>query len=130
MDKQESDAALDGSEQQSTVPVPLKGEPLIGYWRIEKNPPFGFVIRNIHPQYTETEYHFHHDSNGWITGHAKSGSSVMNPTGKLDINPIFVDEESLRKEERMEQLKRMGQALTIEQAKELLELAGLLKPEA
>ena len=126
MDEQASYAEIDGSKQQGPVPVSL-GEPLIGSWTLEKNFPFGFVIRNTDPNSCGTEYHFQHESNGWISSKIKGEHNVLGPRGILNLTPVFCDLESTKKLERISELRKKGQDLTPEESMELLKISGLIR---
>lgn len=102
--------------------------PLIGDWTIERNPPYGVVIRNVNPNSTGTEYHFSFQSNGWITAKAKGEiTGVLGPYGPLNLSPELCDLEATKKYERIKDLRQKGTDLTPEESKELLVLCGLIK---
>lgn len=128
MDNKICENEIDGSQQQSQVSFSL-GEPVLGSWTIEKNFPYGFVIRNVDPSSLGVEYHFHYASNGWLTAKNKTSLGVFNSHGQTNGTAILVDKESTRKQERISELKNKGNDLTDEEARELLRLCGLLKVE-
>jgi hypothetical protein len=103
------------------------GEPLIGSWTIEKNPPYGVVIRNISPESLDTQYHFWFESNGWITAKNKTSLNVLNTHGKSNGAPHLCDKPTLKKMERIEELRKRGSELSHKEAKELLILIGIIK---
>lgn len=122
MDKTESVSDQPRGEQQSPAIVPL-----IGPWTIEKNPPYGFVIRNTEPASLGQELHFWFDSNGWFTAR-KNGevAGVFNANGKTNLIPHLCDKASTEKFERIQDLKQKGHTLTEAERTELLVLCGLI----
>lgn len=125
MDSEKDNANKPVSGELSALPVPL-----IGNWTIEKNPPYGFVIRNVDPRSLGTEYHFTHDSCGWVTSVIKGApSGIFCAQGVLSNRPVLVDRESTRKQRRIAYLKSLGKKLTPDEAKELLVLTGLIAEE-
>lgn len=106
------------------------GEPLLGSWTIEKNHPYGFVIRNADPEALETEYHFWFESNGWITAKNKTSLTVFNTHGvRPGFAPHLCDRESLKRMRRIEELRLKGRNISNEEARELLTLIGIIKGE-
>jgi hypothetical protein len=129
MDSEKSHAHKLSSEQQRPVSVPL-GEPILGSWTIEKNFPYGFVIRNSDPMSGAVEYHFWFDSNGWFTAKCNGKvSGVFNAYGQRNTTPHLCDKESTKKQERIQDLREKGLSITPEEARELLLLSGLIKEE-
>lgn len=101
---------------------------MIGNWSIEKNFPYGFVIHNADPNSNGTEYHFYFQSNGWFTARNKTQAPrVFGVAGEMGMNPVLCDRESTKKLERISYLRSKGQDLSEAEAKELLELSGLIK---
>ena len=122
MDGKTSEPKIDGSEQRGPLPVPI-----IGTWTIEKNPPYGFVIRNTDPDSLETEYHFWYESNGWFTARSKGKTAgVFNIFGQTKLTPHLCDRESTRRRERIQDLREKGHDLTEAESKELLALCGMI----
>lgn len=101
----------------------------VGNWQLEMNRPFGFIVRcfgqPIH------EYHFHFQSNGWVTGVTKHKKSTQqkafNSNGEPVGQPILVDKDSCIKYARFIELQKKGNAMTHDETKELLTLTGILK---
>jgi hypothetical protein len=107
------------------APDSVPAEPVIGNWTIEKNFPYGFVIRNVKGK---AEYHFFHDSNDWITvGYDQKPTFTINGRGKGPARTVFCDRASTQKMERIDYLRNKGKDLTETEARELLTLAGLVK---
>ena len=124
MDRQESVFDIISSTEHRDVPILLS----LGNWRIIPNKTYGFVVRNT---IGKEEYHFHADSNGWITG--KNTNDIVNPqASSFNSNgtkvgcPVFVDEESTRNQEEILELRNKPE-LTFEEQKQLLELTGVRK---
>lgn len=124
MDSKTSDAEINGGEQQSAFPISL-----IGDWEMEHNFPYGFIIRNRNQASTGTEYHFWYDSNGWITAKIRDEVSVLTPSGRQGFMPQLCDRQSTKKLERIAELRRKGAHISDEEARELLNLCGLIKSE-
>lgn len=127
MDQQTCDADKLGVKQQSEISFPVI--PIIGAWTVEYNRPWGFVIRNVDPAANGTEYHFHFQSNGWITSKLNGEIvAVLGPCGPIGQTPIPVDRESTKKYERIQELQtKEPESLSPAEMRELLELSGLIK---
>lgn len=100
----------------------------LGNWEVEVNEPYGFIVKStvdIHCQ-----YHFLHDSNGWMTSLVKRKKekqlNVLNAFGKLGGQAILVDKESAAKYARFIELQKKGEKLTEEEMKELLQIMGVM----
>lgn len=102
----------------------------LGTWEVTANQPFGFVVKNISPSGVKVEYHFLHDSIGWMTAVVKrkkeTYTAVLNETGKIGGQAILVDKESSEKFARFIQLQKKGKSLTEQEMKELLTLMGVM----
>lgn len=88
------------------------------------------MVRNTDPNSTGTEYHFSHESNGWVTTKAKGEvTGVMGPYGQAGVSPVLCDQESTKKRVRIDELKfkAKGQELTEAESRELLLLCGIIK---
>lgn len=118
-----------GSRDKSKASVLL--EPIkFGNWSIEFNKHFGFVVRNTK---VNQEYHFHAQSDGWLTGvykvnPKKPGMIAMNAVGQCIGQPVLVDKEATDKAERIVALQEIARSrkLTSAEQSELLEISGLI----
>lgn len=126
MDKQKTEAEVKRSSEHGKDSNTLR----FGYWELEVNQPFGFVLRNTEGA---CEYHFSALSNGWFTGRDLSRSGMerlrcMNVRGEVVGSPILFDEKTLSKKRRVEVLlkKLKEKEITEEEKDELLSLQNNL----
>lgn len=120
MDNQESDANLECGEQSS----PLSFS--VGNWEIENNAPYGVILRN---RESKDEFHFEESSNGWITVLSGNGQNfyTANGLGMQSFQPVLCSKEAIAKKKRARELALKGADMTEAEAKELLELSGIIK---
>ena len=111
------------------IPKPM--DPIeFGQWKIEFNPPFGFVVRNTK---TPEQYHFLAVSDGWVTSrHGEPGKQAALAYSTRSLlsgqfypnNTCFVDKESTKKQTRIMELQAKKH-LTQDETTELLDLTGV-----
>ena len=97
---------------------------MIGEWELEINAPYGFVARN---RTGKTDFHFFHAAEGWITSvYDGKQLRVLCASGLGMGQPHLVDKENIKLMERTTELRQKGEDITLEEAKELLSLCGLI----